>query len=115
MLQYQYQKLTSRLWKGMNKLNEFDSMVQKSKLPKQLKDYFTLSTPSKEIVDAKTINDIEDLYIFYDSLYIFDTSEFSAYTITSLKRCKDLKSFYFYLKKVIDTNMELISRDTRKG
>lgn len=99
----------------MNKLNELNSLVNKSKLPSQLKEYFTSSTRNKEIVDVDTIEDIEDLYIFYNSLYIFDTSEFSDYTITSLKKCKDLKSFYFYLKKVIDTNMELKSRGNRKS
>lgn len=65
----------------------------------------------KRVLSEDAIKEIEELYVFYSALYTFDTSEFSAYTITSLKRCQDLDSFYFYLKKVIDTNLELKSRD----
>lgn len=95
-------------------MDELDSLVNESKLPNQLKDYFTSSTRIKEIVTTETIKDIEDLYIFYNAVYIFDTSEFAAYTITSLKKCKDIKSFYYYLKKVIDVNVDLRSKDSRK-
>lgn len=91
----------------MNKSKELDSLVNKSKLYSQLKEYFISSTSIKGIVDVGTIKNIEELYVFYTSLYIFDTTKFSAYTITSLKRSKDLKPFYFNLKKVIDTNMEI--------
>lgn len=85
--------------------------INGSKLPSQLKEYFTTSESIKGIINKKLLSEIEDLYIYYTSLYIFDTSEFSAYTITSLKKCKDLDSFYYYLKKVIDTNLDLKSKD----
>lgn len=75
--------------------------INGSKLPSQLKEYFTTSESIKGIINKKLLSEIEDLYIYYTSLYIFDTSEFSAYTITSLKKCKDLDSFYYYLKKVM--------------
>lgn len=99
----------------MRKVDELDSLVNESKLPNQLKDYFTSSTRIKEIVTTETIKDIEDLYILYNALYIFDTSQFSAYTITSVKKCKDIESFYYYLKKVIDVNVDLRSKDSRKS
>jgi len=98
----------------MKKLDEMISLILKSKLPDQLKEYLQNSSRIKEIISAETIMEIEDLYIFYDSLYTFDTSEFSAYTITSLQKCKDLEAFYYYLKKVIDTNLELETKDIKR-
>ena len=92
-------------------MNELDSLVKNSKLPTQLKEYFTVSKIVKDLITKEVIQEIEDLYIFYKSIYTFDTSEFSAYTITTLKRCNNFNTFYFYLKKVIDTNLELKSRD----
>lgn len=92
-------------------MDEINSFVSESELPNQLKEYFITSKIIRDVLTIGTLKEIEDLYIFYQSLYYFDTSEFSAYTITSLKRTKDIKSFYFYLKKVIDTNLELKSKD----
>lgn len=60
-------------------------MPMQKKLPHQLKVYFTASKSIKNIVTSDTINQIEDLYILYHSLYYFDTSEFSVFIITSLK------------------------------
>lgn len=90
---------------------EIETFVNDSKLPSQLKEYFTASENIKGVITEKVLSEIEDLYIYYTSLYIFDTSEFSAYTITSLKKCKGLDYFYFYLKKVIDSNMDLKTKD----
>ncbi|WP_203249047.1 hypothetical protein [Sporosarcina beigongshangi] len=92
-------------------MSEIETFANSSKLPSQLKEYFTASESIKAVITKKTLSEIEDLYIYYTSLYRFDTSEFSAYTITSLKKCKDLDSFYYYLKKVIDTNLDLKSKD----
>lgn len=92
-------------------MSEIKGFVNDSKLPSQLKEYFATSESIKAVITKKTLSEIEDLYIYYTSLYKFDTSEFSAYTITSLKKCKDLDSFYYYLKKVIDTNLDLKSKD----
>lgn len=92
-------------------MSAIETFINASKLPSQLKEYFTTSESIKDIITKKVLSEIEELYIYYTSVYIFDTSEFSAYTITSLKKCKDLNYFYFYLKKVIDTNIELKSKD----
>ena len=92
-------------------MDKLDSLVNKSKLPNQLKEYFTTSDIIKKVVTKEVINEIEELFIFYNALYTFDTSKFSAYTITSLKECKDVDLFYSYLKNVVDTNLELKSRD----
>ncbi|MBE1556291.1 hypothetical protein [Sporosarcina limicola] len=92
-------------------MSEIETFVNDSKLPSQLKEYFTASESIQALITKKILSEIEDLYIYYISLYKFDTSEFSAFTITSLKKCKDLDSFYYYLKKVIDTNLELKSKD----
>ena len=100
-----------QLGKEAINLDEINSLVCDSELPNQLKEYLITSKIIKEVLTIDAIKEIEDLYIFYHSLYYFDTSEFSAYTITSLKRTKDVKSFYYYLKKVIDTNLELKSKD----
>ena len=92
-------------------MGEIGNFINDSKLPSQLKEYFTTSENIKGIINKKLLSEIEDLYIYYTSLYKFDTSEFSAYTITSLKKCKDSDSFYYYLKKVIDTNLDLKTKD----
>lgn len=92
-------------------MTEIETFVNDSKLPSQLKEYFTASESIKEVITKKILSEIEDLYIYYTSLYHFDTSEFSAYTITSLKKCKGLDYFYFYLKKVIDSNLDLKTKD----
>lgn len=107
MIKYQY--LNNQL--GGEKMNELNTLVKASKLPNQLKEYFTNSESIKEVITVKLIKEIEDLYIYFNSLYSFDKSEYSAYTITSLKRCKDLDSLYFYLKKVLETNLKLQSKD----
>jgi len=92
-------------------MTEIETFVNDSKLPSQLKEYFTTSENIKGVITKKVLSEIEDLYIYYTSLYKFDTSEFSAYTITSLKKRKGLDYFYFYLKKVIDSNMDLKTKD----
>lgn len=92
-------------------MTEIEAFVNDSKLPSQLKEYFTASENIKAVITKKVLSEIENLYIYYTSLYKFDTSGFSAYTITSLKKCKDLNYLYFYLKKVVDTNMDLESKD----
>lgn len=92
-------------------MEDMNAIINNSKLPSQLKEYFTTSENIKGVITKKVLSEIEDLYIYYTSLYKFDTSEFSAYTITSLKRSKGLDYFYFYLKKVIDSNLHLKTKD----
>lgn len=92
----------------MSGLNTF---INSSQLPEQLKAYFSSSNSIKKLISEDTLKEVEDLYILYNSLYLFDSSEFSNHTITSIKRCKDVKTFYFYLKKVMDSNLKIRSRD----
>lgn len=59
------------------------------------------------------LSEIEELYTYYNALYYFDETEFSSYTISSLKRGSEVVAYYYYLKKILDSNLELISKDRR--
>lgn len=91
-------------------MDDFNSVINNSKLPEQLKEYFKRSFRIKECLNIDTLKDIEDIYIFYDSLYIFDSSEFSSNVVTSLIKCTNFDAFYLYLKKVIDSSLECKSK-----
>ncbi|WLV24601.1 hypothetical protein QR721_13310 [Aciduricibacillus chroicocephali] len=93
-------------------MDNLNQIIDELNLPTQLKVYLNSSEQTKEQLTVGILKEIEDLYNFYQALYLFDTSEFSAFTITSLKRCKDKETFYYYLKKVIDSNVDFKSRDT---
>lgn len=94
-------------------MNELHDIIEKSTLPNSLKDYLLNSKSIKEALNLVLINEIEELYIYFNALYVFDKSEFSAHTITALKRCKNLDTFYYYLKKVLETNLVWRSKDKK--
>jgi len=104
MLHYLYFKGFTHYLGRMSQMGDLDSVINNSKLPDQLKEYFKKSVRIKKILKVDTINDIEDIYIFYDSLYTFDSSEFSSCVVISLSKCTNFDTFYHYLKKVIDTS-----------
>ncbi|WLV25845.1 hypothetical protein QR721_06490 [Aciduricibacillus chroicocephali] len=74
-------------------MDNLNQIIDELNLPTQLKVYLNSSEQTKEQLTVGILKEIEDLYNFYQALYLFDTSEFSAFTITSLKRCKDKETF----------------------
>lgn len=93
-------------------MSEFDALIKELTIPKQLKEYLTNSKYALEYLNEQLLNDIEELYVYYLSLYTIDNAQFSEQVIMTLKRTKDLDSYYFYLKKVLDTNLLLGERET---
>ena len=92
-------------------MREIENTIETSALPSQLKEYFRTSASIQVILSKDLLEDVEDLYAYYHSLYQFDTSEFSACVITSLKQCTNYSSFYFYLKKILENRLEIKSKD----
>jgi len=92
---------------------ELSDLVQKAKIPEQLKTYFMESNEGKLYLTEEMLHEIEELYTFYNALYIFDETEFSFYTITSLKRGSEAVAYYYYLRKILEVNLELMSKDQR--
>lgn len=90
------------------KLND---LISNSDIPKQLLTYFKESNRAKEYINEPMLEDIQELFIFYKALFHFDETEFSAFTISTLKRGSEATAYYYYLKKVLDSNLELISKD----
>ncbi|MCM3359534.1 hypothetical protein [Psychrobacillus sp. MER TA 171] len=92
-------------------MTEIEDTIETSALPSQLKEYFKTSTSIKVILSKDLLEDVVDLYAYYHSLYQFDTSEFSACVITSIKQCTNSSSFYYYLKKILENRLEIKSKD----
>lgn len=90
---------------------KLEDLINKSSIPEQLLTYFKESNRAKEYINESMLEDIEELFIFYKALFHFDETEFSAFTISTLKRGSEATAYYYYLKKVLDSNLELISKD----
>ncbi|SDI19970.1 hypothetical protein SAMN04487975_1134 [Planococcus glaciei] len=96
-------------------MEELKLTLNKLKIPKQLKTYINRSTFIKENLNKESLLIIEELFIYYDSLYIFDTSEFCASVVLVIKRTKDNNTFYYYLKEEIESNVFLQSKGKSKS
>ncbi|MGG5791095.1 hypothetical protein [Bacillus nitratireducens] len=92
-----------------------NSTIKKIKLPATLKDYFLTSNRIESLLSEEILLDIEEIYILYRSLYAFDESDFSINVIKSINMCRDRNGFYFYLKKVLDRELEKKSKGNVNG
>lgn len=79
-------------------------------MPTMLKDYFLRNSHVHLYLNESLLNEIEETYIEYDSLYEFDNAEFCSYVITGVKKQEKHEYFYHYLKKVLDSNLNLIPK-----
>lgn len=84
--------------------------IEKIDIPTMLKDYFIRNSHVHLYLSKSLLNEIEDIYIEYDSLYEFDDTEFCSYVITGVKKQEKHEYFYHYLKKVLDSNLDLIPK-----
>jgi len=85
-------------------------LIEKTEIPAILKDYFLRNKHVHLYLNESLLNEIEESYIEYDSLYEFDDAEFCSYVIVGIKKQDKHEYFYFYLKKVLDNNLKLISK-----
>ncbi|MDO6630076.1 hypothetical protein [Bacillus thuringiensis] len=92
-----------------------NSTINKIKLPATLKDYFLTSNRMESLLSEEILLDIEEIYILYKSLYAFDESDFSLNVIKSINMCRDRTGFYFYLKKVLDRELEKKSKGNKNN
>ncbi|UOR10647.1 hypothetical protein [Halobacillus amylolyticus] len=93
-------------------MDDFDTIISDLELPNELKDFLISSKSIREYINKPLLKDVEDLYIFYKSFYVFDKSEFGAQSIAAIKRCKDQSTFYYYLKKILDSDLEFQSKNS---
>lgn len=92
---------------------ELNELIHKANIPEQLRSYFIESKEGQLYLNKEMLSEIEELYTFYNALYIFDETQFSFYTITSLKRGSEATAYYYYLRKILESNLELMSKDQR--
>lgn len=95
--------------------NKIDNLINEKKIPEQLKEYFLNSKRGKNFINEQMLEAIEELYIYYSALYLFDETEFSAFTITTLERGSEHSAYYYYLKKILDNQMELLPKMNGKN
>ncbi len=88
--------------------------VEKLNLPEDLVTYLTKSSRMEEYLYKDALQDIEDIYIYYSSFYIFDESHFSTLAVSALSRAYTLEKFYFYAKKIMDTSLEVESKGSSR-
>lgn len=84
--------------------------IKSADIPIVLREYFMRKPDITNIINESLLQDIEDLYMELDSLYNFDHSIFSGYIINALKKTEIHDYFYYYLKKILDVNLEATSK-----
>lgn len=96
-------------------IEDIEDIVIKLRLPQQLKEFIVASKSIKTSLNEDILYDIEDLYIFYKSFYMFNDADFGTKTVLALKKCKDKNTFYYYLKKVLESELdyELLREEDR--
>lgn len=94
---------------------ELIEQINKAIIPKMLKDYFQRNYHIHLYISEPLLNEIEESYIEYDSLYEFDDAEFCASVIAGVRKQDKHDYFYHYLKKVLDSNLTLISKSTESN
>lgn len=71
-------------------------LIEKAEIPAILKDYFLRSNHVHLYLNKPLLNEFEESYIEYDSLYEFDDAEFCSYVIVGIKKQDKHEYFYFY-------------------
>ncbi|OQD35992.1 hypothetical protein [Bacillus toyonensis] len=92
--------------------NEIEQIIKDGNMPYILKQYFLDSKRIKVFLSESIILDIEEIYLLYSVLYEFNEAQFTQKTIDAIERCKDKSTFYFYLKKILDVDLEIKLRNT---
>src|SRR5699024_6341561 len=69
---------------SMNK--NLKNYIIKSDIPDDLKEYLSKSKNTYNLLSMKIIDDIELIYLEFNTLYIFDLSEFNSIIIESLHK-----------------------------
>ena len=60
---------------------DLSELINKANIPEQLKTYFKESNEGKAYLNKSMLTEIEELYTFYNALYLFDETEFSFLSI----------------------------------
>lgn len=89
---------------------ELKDQIKDADIPEILRSYLLRNKHVGLFLDETLLKEIEEIYVEYDSLFIFDEAEFCSYVITGIKKLDKHDYFYHYLKKVFETNLNLISK-----
>ncbi|GIO20603.1 hypothetical protein J18TS1_37030 [Oceanobacillus oncorhynchi subsp. incaldanensis] len=82
---------------------EIKVRIEKAEIPSILKDYFLRNYHVHLYLNESVLNEVEESYIEYDSLYEFDNAEFYSYVIADIKKQDKHEYFYHYIKKFLIT------------
>src|SRR5699024_38074 len=80
--------------------------LEKLKLPQEMILYLASSSHYENKLYEPILKDIEDLYLRYKAIYNFSTVDFCAEAIEALDRANSVDKFYYYLKKIIEVEIE---------
>lgn len=91
-------------------MNNLIKEIENADIPKLLKNYLMRNKHTHLYLSESLLNEIEEIYIEFDSMYIFDEAEFCSYIITGIKKQEKHDYFYHYLKKIFETSLTTISK-----
>lgn len=86
------------------------TIINEAKIPNQLKLYFNDSNAIREFLSEEKIRILEEVTIYFYSIYTFDTPQYCAAVVSAFKRSRDVDSFYYLLKSVIELDLQLTSK-----
>ena len=72
--------------------------LSRLKLPTELLSYLSESNRYKSRLYESILKDIEELYLYYTSLYSFSSIEFTELALRALDRANNAEKFFFYPK-----------------
>jgi len=74
-------------------------------IPEQLKNYLISTKKNYSNLNKKVLQEIEETFIFYDSLYHFDKSYFSACVIMTIQNEFASKNFNYSFNRMLDKEL----------
>lgn len=86
------------------------SEIKDLNLPTDLIKYLTSSRKLKDRLFRYALLDIEELYLYYSSVYDFSVSAFCDNAIKAISRANNFEKFYFYAKKIMDENLIFVEK-----
>lgn len=87
------------------------TIISEARIPDQLKLYFNDSDAIREFLSEEKIRILEEVTIYFYCIYTFDTPQYCAAVVSAFKRSKDVDSFYSFLKRVIELDLKLTSKE----
>ncbi|MDV2581582.1 hypothetical protein [Alkalibacillus haloalkaliphilus] len=85
---------------------DLNALIYDSQIPEALKNHLAESKKLKSQINDTMVQDIEELFLYYQNFFKFNEADFSIQCIEAIARCKDADNFYYYLKKILSLNLD---------